>query len=275
MADDLLSSKAESKAIVVVTNPCTKLVTYVQNLTGKPSYGMGVENDNIRFHRAIGSRDFFLLGAHNFYELAVASHPEALQGEFHFTKDNYKEITSTQDELIADGSMDALVEYTSALPPQYRWYGSQRLHSKYNTVANSCAAAMFNAFTLIVGKTKDPVSLETIIKIELSGPFFTCGWPFDPKTKQPLPMYISDKQHDALSNIGKTYGLKPDAVIFDLSSTLVNSQELDREALNHVLLKYGLPPWKEMRKTRDPSKSIKENFPNFFGESSDKHIATI
>ncbi len=47
---------------------------------------------------------------------------------------------------------------------------------------------------------------------------------------------------------------------------MIDSQEVDREALNYVLALYEKPPWSETRKTRDPDKSIKENFPIFFGK---------
>ena len=63
---------------------------------------------------------------------------------------------------------------------------------------------------------------------------------------------------------------RPLAVVFDLSGTLLDSQKIDREALDHVLKAYGLPAWSETRKKRDSSKSIKENFPIFFGADADK-----
>lgn len=50
---------------------------------------------------------------------------------------------------------------------------------------------------------------------------------------------------------------------------MIDSQNLDHEALNHVLQSYDLPDWSEMRKKRDSTKSIKENFPVFFGADAD------
>jgi phosphoglycolate phosphatase len=61
---------------------------------------------------------------------------------------------------------------------------------------------------------------------------------------------------------------KPVAIVFDLSGTLIDSQSIDHEALNHVLSAYDLPPWSVTRNKRDSSKSIKENFPVFFGSDA-------
>ena len=59
---------------------------------------------------------------------------------------------------------------------------------------------------------------------------------------------------------------KPQAVFFDMSSTILDSHKSDLEAVNTVLAKYGLPSWQDgTRKKKDVRKSMKENFPNFFG----------
>jgi phosphoglycolate phosphatase len=59
---------------------------------------------------------------------------------------------------------------------------------------------------------------------------------------------------------------KPSAVIFDLSSTILDSHAKDLDAIDHVLLKNGLPTWKGGTKAKkDQNLSMKDNFPNFFG----------
>lgn len=59
----------------------------------------------------------------------------------------------------------------------------------------------------------------------------------------------------------------PNVVLFDMSNTLVDSKKIEREALNYVLLKYGKDTWENgTRNKKDPKKSIKQNFPNFFGD---------
>lgn len=65
---------------------------------------------------------------------------------------------------------------------------------------------------------------------------------------------------------------KPAAVIFDMSSTIISSHDLDIEAINTVLQLHGKPKWREgTRQLKEPKKSMKENFPNFFGaENAEK-----
>lgn len=58
----------------------------------------------------------------------------------------------------------------------------------------------------------------------------------------------------------------PEIVIFDISNTLIDSKEVEIEALNNVLTYYGKPKWEEgTQQKKDPLKSIKQNFPSFFG----------
>lgn len=270
LAQKLLSPTAKNKAIIVVTNPTTKLVPYIKELTGKPTYGMGVENDNIRFQRSVQSQDLFLTGAHNFSELAVGSKLEKHSCKKEFNALAYKKISHEQDNHLKSGDQEKVLKHIEKLPREYRWYASQRLHSKLNEATNACAEAIHNTFNMLAGKADKPVIIEATIQMAVNETGFTCGWPFDPKTLEPMPLYFSDKQAVALNRIKAQYSLKPQAVIFDLSSTLINSQELDREALNHVLGMYGKPVWSDVRKNRDASKSIKENFPNFFGSDADE-----
>ena len=65
---------------------------------------------------------------------------------------------------------------------------------------------------------------------------------------------------------------KPVAIFFDLSSTILDSQKIDLESIDSVLIKYGLPKWLEgTNKKKDKNKSMKLNFPNFFGEENYKN----
>ena len=61
----------------------------------------------------------------------------------------------------------------------------------------------------------------------------------------------------------------PRVVLFDWDGTLAETRPAVVDAMEHTLVAYGREPWDETkRKYRDTSKSLKENFPNFFGEES-------
>jgi len=64
---------------------------------------------------------------------------------------------------------------------------------------------------------------------------------------------------------------KPQVIIFDWDNTLAENRDVVVSALNKVLTKYGKEEWEATKKKyRDPNKSLKENFPNFFGENANK-----
>lgn len=68
----------------------------------------------------------------------------------------------------------------------------------------------------------------------------------------------------------------PRAVLFDWDGTLAETRPAVVAAMEHTLAAYGREPWDETkRKYRDTSKSLKENFPNFFGEESARHTPII
>jgi malate/lactate dehydrogenase/phosphoglycolate phosphatase-like HAD superfamily hydrolase len=59
---------------------------------------------------------------------------------------------------------------------------------------------------------------------------------------------------------------KPKVIFFDLSSTILDSHAVDIEAIDFILTKYGVPKWDEgTREKKEKGKSMKDNFPNFFG----------
>lgn len=59
---------------------------------------------------------------------------------------------------------------------------------------------------------------------------------------------------------------KPDAVIFDWDETLAQTRELVVASIQSTLDSYNLGSWDTVKKEkRDTAKSLKENFPNFFG----------
>lgn len=63
----------------------------------------------------------------------------------------------------------------------------------------------------------------------------------------------------------------PKAVLLDWDDTLAHTRNAVVEALEHILKKYNKEPWNITKtKYRDPHKSLKENFPNFFGKEADK-----
>ena len=107
------------------------------------------------------------------------------------------------------------------------------------------------------------------------------------KYKDKIELYtININKDDTISNIIHKFNLelfkkkinnkiikkKPVAIFFDLSSTILDSHKIDLECIDSVLIKYGLPKWLEgTNKKKDKNKSMKLNFPNFFGEeNSDK-----
>jgi phosphoglycolate phosphatase len=59
--------------------------------------------------------------------------------------------------------------------------------------------------------------------------------------------------------------IHPKLVIFDWDNTLAITRPAVVESMNYVLNKYGLEPWDIIKgKHRDNTKSLKDNFPNFF-----------
>lgn len=64
---------------------------------------------------------------------------------------------------------------------------------------------------------------------------------------------------------------KPQAIIFDWDNTLAENRNVVVSAMNKTLEKYGKENWEiTKKKYRDPNKSLKENFENFFGENEKK-----
>lgn len=63
----------------------------------------------------------------------------------------------------------------------------------------------------------------------------------------------------------------PKAILFDWDDTLAHTRAAVVEAMEYVLKKYGREDWNTTKtKYRDTSKSLKENFPNFFGERANQ-----
>ena len=64
---------------------------------------------------------------------------------------------------------------------------------------------------------------------------------------------------------------KPQAIAFDWDGTLADTRDVVTIALNHTLALYGKETWEAVRlKQRNPMKSLKENFQNFFGADAFK-----
>ena len=63
----------------------------------------------------------------------------------------------------------------------------------------------------------------------------------------------------------------PKAVLSDWDDTLAHTRNAVVEALEYILKKYKKEPWNITKaKYRDTKKSLKENFPNFFGEDASR-----
>ena len=59
----------------------------------------------------------------------------------------------------------------------------------------------------------------------------------------------------------------PKAILFDWDETLAHTRDCVVEAMEYVLKKYRKESWNITKKRcRDPKKSLKDNFPNFFGD---------
>lgn len=66
------------------------------------------------------------------------------------------------------------------------------------------------------------------------------------------------------------FNCTPEVVFFDLCGTILDSKALDHQAINYTLKKFGKDPWYITRKQKDATKSMKENFPNFFGNYAEE-----
>lgn len=63
----------------------------------------------------------------------------------------------------------------------------------------------------------------------------------------------------------------PQVILFDWDETLAHTRSAVVDAMEYVLKKYGKEPWEIVKtKYRDTTKSLKENFPNFFQDNADK-----
>ncbi len=63
----------------------------------------------------------------------------------------------------------------------------------------------------------------------------------------------------------------PKAVLLDWDDTLAHTRSSVVEAMEYILKKYNKEPWDITKvKYRDTKKSLKENFPNFFGKDAQR-----
>lgn len=63
----------------------------------------------------------------------------------------------------------------------------------------------------------------------------------------------------------------PKAVLLDWDDTLAHTRSSVVDAMEYILKKYNKEPWDITKvKYRDTKKSLKENFPNFFGEDANR-----
>jgi len=60
------------------------------------------------------------------------------------------------------------------------------------------------------------------------------------------------------------------AVIFDWDETLAQTRPVVVRVIEEVLSKYKLGDWETVKKKRDPMKSFKNNFSNYFGEYAEE-----
>ena len=63
----------------------------------------------------------------------------------------------------------------------------------------------------------------------------------------------------------------PKAILLDWDDTLAHTRSSVVEAMEYILKKYNKEPWDITKvKYRDTKKSLKENFPNFFGKDANR-----
>lgn len=63
---------------------------------------------------------------------------------------------------------------------------------------------------------------------------------------------------------------KPRAIIFDWDNTLVNTWPIIHDALNNTFVEYGLPLWSFEQTKARVRKSMRDSFPEIFGENWQK-----
>lgn len=66
---------------------------------------------------------------------------------------------------------------------------------------------------------------------------------------------------------------KVEYVLFDWDGTLSDTRDIHILSINEVLAEYNLPDWNEVKKLRDTSLSLKNNFANIFGASAEEAFA--
>ena len=64
--------------------------------------------------------------------------------------------------------------------------------------------------------------------------------------------------------------LKPKAILFDWDNTLVDSWTVIFDALNFTLVSFGKKPWSILKVKARVSKSLRDSFPDLFGEKWEK-----
>ena len=59
----------------------------------------------------------------------------------------------------------------------------------------------------------------------------------------------------------------PQAIIFDWDNTLVDTWPTIQDAMNHTLTHFGMEPWSMTETRKRVRKSMRDSFPNLFGEA--------
>lgn len=216
-----LLPQLRNSVAIVVTNPSTAITRYlVQN--GVQAYGIGVANDQLRFSNQTDAvtPNHYLVGAHNFHELVLGSRHSKLPSRFDFSHQDYKDILQRQDTKrfsranlpysVLDFDWPELEKANASLPPEYRWYARQRIHSKFHRTAMSCSLAVLNTVCFLTRRQPlyNNFSLEMPVYLPGQDCDTVLGWPIDGASMRPLEVTFDAGDYEKLVGLAQRYRLR-------------------------------------------------------------------
>jgi malate/lactate dehydrogenase len=203
----VLHGFSHSTKVIVVTNPTTKIIKHLRQEGRIFTVGMGVENDNIRFHRTNLNNNTYLVGAHNLSELTVGfSSEEAVKKRYNFQLGDkfYAEVSTFQDKNLSEFQYERIIENLNKLPSELYWYSSQRLNSILNSTHYSCANAVINIIKFML-KSQNTVVIEQPFYFGEFDISSSIGWPINGESKSPLRLWFCKQEIAQLIKVIKAY----------------------------------------------------------------------
>lgn len=213
-----LLPQLKSSTVLVVTNPSTAITQFLIE-QGVRAYGIGVANDQFRFHNHTENtlHNQYFVGGHNFHDLIIGSFHATTKNEFLFSHNDYKTILKSQDKKtfslknlpysILDYTWEKLTKTNAGLPPEYRWYARQRIHSKFHSTTISCSLAILNTICYLVKEKPlfKTFSLETLLYLEENDTSTVLGWPIDGITMELLALTFGEPEIQKLYEVSEKY----------------------------------------------------------------------